>query len=114
MVLVEGLYAIDVNLGFRLLTAARWESPAPIEEAAFGFRSARTESLGFPSRDRAMGLFSSPPSEPPELTLPKTPAQATLPPSTRPPSARRRSWVWPWSASRTPGTWGSSKNRCAA
>lgn len=63
-VLVEALYAEDVNEAFRLLTAARWELLSPLEEQAHRFRQGRLEDLGFPPRDEALALLSPPPRQP--------------------------------------------------
>jgi len=58
--LVLCLYAHDLNRAFELLTAARWEIPSNLEEQAHQFRAARVESLGFPARQVAHGIFSPP------------------------------------------------------
>ncbi len=42
----------------RLLEAIRWEVPTEMEEAAYRFRSARLEDLGFPPLDDALAIFS--------------------------------------------------------
>ncbi len=58
--LVLSLYAHDLETAFRLVTAARWETPSLLEEQAHQFRTARVESLGFPGRDVALRIFSAP------------------------------------------------------
>ncbi|MDC0708399.1 DUF6178 family protein [Stigmatella sp. ncwal1] len=42
----------------RLLEATRWEIPSELEEAAYRFRTARLQDLGFPTLDEAASLFS--------------------------------------------------------
>ncbi|WP_395829662.1 DUF6178 family protein [Archangium violaceum] len=42
----------------RFLEATRWEVPGEMEEAAYRFRTARLEDLGFPSLEEAARLFS--------------------------------------------------------
>ncbi|MCL2626534.1 MAG: DUF6178 family protein [Cystobacterineae bacterium] len=42
----------------RFLEAVRWNLPSESEEAAFSFRNARLEDLGFPPRERAVSLLA--------------------------------------------------------
>ncbi len=42
----------------RLMEATRWEIPSELEEAAYRFRAARLEDLGFPTLESAMRIFS--------------------------------------------------------
>jgi hypothetical protein len=42
----------------RMMEATRWEIPSELEEAAYRFRTARLQDLGFPTLDSAMRLFS--------------------------------------------------------
>lgn len=42
----------------RFLEAVRWEMPMEIEEAAFQFRQARLQDLGFPPMDEAIRVFA--------------------------------------------------------
>lgn len=42
----------------RLMEATRWEVPSEMEEAAYRFRQARLQDLGFPAMESAMRLFS--------------------------------------------------------
>ncbi|WP_224361942.1 DUF6178 family protein [Hyalangium versicolor] len=42
----------------RLMEATRWEVPSEMEEAAYRFRTARLQDLGFPTLEAAMRLFS--------------------------------------------------------
>jgi hypothetical protein len=56
--LLHDLYGRDAFGTVRLLEATRWEVPIELEEAAYRFRSARLEDLGFPPFDEALGLFS--------------------------------------------------------
>lgn len=42
----------------RLLEATRWDIPSELEEAAYRFRTARLQDLGFPTLDEAVSLFS--------------------------------------------------------
>ncbi|MBN1208145.1 MAG: hypothetical protein JXB05_25005 [Myxococcaceae bacterium] len=41
----------------RMMEATRWEIPSELEEAAYRFRSARLQDLGFPTLESAMRLF---------------------------------------------------------
>ncbi|RYF03565.1 MAG: hypothetical protein EOO40_12085, partial [Deltaproteobacteria bacterium] len=59
--LVDALYRYDMNEGFRLLTAAKWELQSSLEEDALHFRTGRLEEMGFVGRVRAMQLFAPPP-----------------------------------------------------
>lgn len=60
--LIDALYRHDMHEAFRLLTAAKWEMAAALEEQALHFRTARVEEMGFVSRARAMQLYSRPPA----------------------------------------------------
>jgi hypothetical protein len=62
--LVDALYTADLHEAFRLLMAAKWEMPSPLEEEARRFRVARLEELGFPERERALRIFAPPPTRP--------------------------------------------------
>lgn len=42
----------------RFLEAVRWETPTELEEAAFQFRQARLQDLGFPPMDEATKVFA--------------------------------------------------------
>ena len=42
----------------RLFEATRWEIPSELEEAAYRFRTARLQDLGFPTLETAMRIFS--------------------------------------------------------
>lgn len=82
LALVNALYAHDQQLAFRILTAAKWELLAPLEEEAYRFRSGRLEDLGFPATERAQSIFASPPQRPRT-----SPSQTPPPPETSLPAA---------------------------
>ncbi len=42
----------------RLMEATRWEVPSELEEAAYRFRTARLQDMGFPTIEDAMRIFS--------------------------------------------------------
>jgi hypothetical protein len=64
-VLINALYRYDLHEAFRLLVASKWETPSPLNEAAFRFRAGRLEDLGFPPPEAAARLFAPPPKAPP-------------------------------------------------
>ncbi|MEE8410517.1 MAG: DUF6178 family protein [Myxococcota bacterium] len=78
-VLVEALYASDVQVGFTSIMAAKWELKSQLEETALHFRNGRMEELGFPSRQDALAIFAPPPSGPPKPIARGNPIPATLP-----------------------------------
>lgn len=56
--LLNSLIARDPFGAGRLFEAVRWEIDTELEEAAFKFRSARLQDLGFPELYDALGVFS--------------------------------------------------------
>jgi Family of unknown function (DUF6178) len=72
------LFAHDAFEAVRLLEAARWEVPSEMEEAAFRFRSARLEDLGFSPLDEAVALFAWLDPESVRWSRPRAPAGAVL------------------------------------
>ncbi len=55
--LLNDLIAQSPFEAVRLFEAVRWEVPSEMEEAAYQFRTARLQDLGFPSLEDAMNLF---------------------------------------------------------
>jgi hypothetical protein len=55
--LLNDLVAENPFESVRLLEATRWEIPSEMEEAAYRFRTARLQDLGFPTLDEALSLF---------------------------------------------------------
>jgi hypothetical protein len=78
-VLIEALYRQSIEEVFRLLTAAKWETPTALGEEAFRFRSGRLEDLGFPAPEVAAKLFAPAPKAPPAAGGPATPGPVSLP-----------------------------------
>lgn len=70
LALLDGLYSLDLQDTFQLITAAKWETASPLEERAFRFRSGRLQDLGFPAPDEAHAIFASPPDSPPPRAAP--------------------------------------------
>ncbi len=56
--LVQDLIAQNPFELSRFLEAVRWEMPSDLEEAAYQFRSARLQDLGFPPPEEAAKLFA--------------------------------------------------------
>lgn len=56
--LLNDLIADNPFEAVRFLEATRWEVPGELEEAAYRFRTARLQDLGFPPLEEAMRLFS--------------------------------------------------------
>ncbi|HET6345646.1 MAG TPA: DUF6178 family protein, partial [Myxococcota bacterium] len=77
-VLIEALYRQSIEEVFRMLTAAKWETPTALGEEAFRFRSGRLEDLGFPSPEVAAKLFAPPPKVTPAC-VPGVPGAVSLP-----------------------------------
>ncbi|XXF75535.1 DUF6178 family protein [Myxococcaceae bacterium GXIMD 01537] len=73
--IINDLIAENPFEAVRLLEAVRWEVASEVEEAAYQFRSARMQDLGFPTLESAMALFSR--VEVPEAPAP-TAGQAAL------------------------------------
>jgi hypothetical protein len=78
LVLIDGLYAVDIDGAFALLTSARWELRSNLEEEAYRFRNGRLEDMGFLTRSEALRLFAAPPARPPSSrhASPEAPATA--------------------------------------
>jgi hypothetical protein len=56
--LVDALYAHDIESAFRLLMAAKWEVMSETTETAYQFRSGRMEEIGFVHPAEAARLFA--------------------------------------------------------
>jgi hypothetical protein len=74
--LLNDLIAENPFESVRLMEATRWEIPSELEEAAYRFRTARLQDLGFPTLQDAVSLFSRVDTGP----APATSAQTALAP----------------------------------
>jgi hypothetical protein len=54
---INDLIAENPFEAVRMMEATRWEIPSELEEAAYRFRTARLQDLGFPTLEEAMSLF---------------------------------------------------------
>lgn len=89
--LVNAIYKMDMEEGFRLLTAARWELTSTLEEDAYNVRVSRLEQLGFPQPETALRLFAAPNPATPHAASPSPAVHAPVKSTGKFPSASPQS-----------------------
>ncbi len=75
--LLNDLIADNPFEAVRFLEATRWDVPTELEEAAYRFRTARLQDLGFPPLEEAVRLFSRVDTGPAPVASPGTALAAT-------------------------------------
>ncbi|MEM6732939.1 MAG: DUF6178 family protein, partial [Myxococcota bacterium] len=77
--LVDALYRHEVQVGTQQMLSARAEQTTSLVEEAFRFRGGRLEDWGFPTRDRAMRIFTAPIANEPPYDRPAVRVFSTVP-----------------------------------